>query len=202
MTAPRAILYSAITLALSVGIFFLSLLFPAKPLYVLYADLFQLGQVYQGETRALMYNRYLFTVIAPCSFLLGSALTWLLIARRWVAFVSATLILIAVLLAVAFLPLEPVVSSPTPLRDHPDAHWSGGVDGGAYFEITRAEPPRHFVEIRYENGDIWAEGWVSDQGSPLKNSDFWGYDGGTALYLKNEKQLRLENKDGTPIDME
>jgi hypothetical protein len=58
------------------------------------------------------------------------------------------------------------------------------------------------VEIRYENGDIWTAGWVSYQVHPLKNSDFWGYDGGDVVYLKNEKQLQLENKDGTPIDMD
>lgn len=165
MTALRMLQYAAIGLTLSIAILALSLLFSAKPLYVLYADLFQSGQIYQGETRALMYNRYIFTVIAPCSFLLGSALTWLLIARGWIAFASATLILIAVLLALGFLRLEPLASSPTPLRSHPDAHWSGGVDGGALFEITRADGPRHFVEIRYETGDIWAKGWVSDQGS-------------------------------------
>lgn len=79
MTAPRILLYAVISLALSVGIFISALLFFAKPLYILYADLFQLGQVYQGETRALIYNRYLFTVIAPCSLLLGSALTWLFV---------------------------------------------------------------------------------------------------------------------------
>tara|TARA_R110000868_G_C10942998_1_gene767216 strand:+ start:2662 stop:3024 length:363 start_codon:yes stop_codon:yes gene_type:complete len=105
-------------------------------------------------------------------------------------------------LVAAFLHLEPVLAPPAPLQDHPNAHWSGGVDGGVFFEITRAEAPRYFVEIRYENGGIWTEGWVSEQGRPLVNSDFWGYDGGTVLYLKNGKQLQLENKDGTPIDMD
>lgn len=74
MTAPRILLYAVIWLTLIVVIFFLNLLFFAKPLYVLHSDLFQFGQVYQGETRALMYNRYLFTFIAPCSLILGSAL--------------------------------------------------------------------------------------------------------------------------------
>ena len=158
--------------------------------------------MYQGETRALMFNRFLLTVIAPCSFFLGSALTWLLITFKWVAWASTALILILVLLVAAFLHLEPVLAPPAPLRDHPNAHWSGGVDGGVFFEITRAEPPRYFVEIRYENSDIWTAGWVSYQVHPLKNSDFWGYDGGDVVYLKNEKQLQLENKDGTPIDMD
>jgi len=78
--------------------------------------------------------------------------------------------------------------------------WSPG--WWSFFEITRAKPPRYFVEIRHENGDIWVKGWVSEQGQQLRNSDFWGYDGGTVVYLRNEKQLQLENYDGTPIDME
>jgi hypothetical protein len=202
MAARRIFLYAVIFLALSITVFGINLLFFAKPLYALYADLFQSGQMYQGETRALMYNRFLLTVIAPCSFFLGSALTWLFITFKWVAWASTALILILVLLVAAFLHLEPVLAPPAPLRDHPNAHWIGGVDGGVFFEITRAEPPWYFVEIRYENSDIWAAGWVSHQGHPLINSDFWAYNGGNVVYLKNEKQLQLENKDGTPIDMD
>lgn len=183
--------YAAISLATSTGLFILHLLFFGKPLYALYADLFQSGQMYQGETRALMYNRFLLTVIAPCSFLLGNVLAWLLITFKWLTLASTALILICVLLVAAFLHLEPVVAPPAPLRDHPNAHWSGGVDGGTFFEITRAEPPRYFVEIRYENGDIWTAGWVSHQDHPLRNSDFWGYDGGDVVYLKNEEPLGL-----------
>lgn len=157
MKATRFLLHTAITLTLSAGIFALNLLLSAKPLYALYADLFQLGQTYQGETRALMYNRYLFTVIAPCSFLIGSALTWLLMARRWVAFVSATLILIVVLLAVGFLNLGSVASLPASLHTHANVQWSDGVDGGSLFDITKADPPRYFLEFRHMSDDIWAE---------------------------------------------
>ncbi|WP_300652613.1 hypothetical protein [Pseudomonas sp.] len=82
MTAPRIFLYAIIGLILSAGIFALNLLFLAKPLYALYADLFQLGQLYQGETRALMYNRFLLNFIAPGSLLTGGILTWLLMKRR------------------------------------------------------------------------------------------------------------------------
>lgn len=191
MSARRIFLYAAISLGLSITIFISSLLFFSKPLYALYADLFQSGQMYQGETRAFMYNRFLLTVIAPCSIFLGSAVTWVLITFKWVTWISTALILILVLLVAAFLQLEPVLDPPPPLHDHPNAHWSGGVDGGTFFEITRAEPPRYFVEIRYENGDIWTAGWVSYQDHPLRNSDFWGYDGGDVVYLKNEEPLRL-----------
>lgn len=123
-------------------------------------------------------------------------------ALKWIALVSTALILVIVLLVAAFLHLEPVVVPPAPLHDHPNAHWSGGVDGGTFFEITRVEPPRYFLEIRHENGDLWIAGWVSDQGRPLKNSDFWGYDGGDVVYIKNGKPLRLESMDGTPIQMD
>lgn len=101
MATHRALRHAATTSASGLILFILNLLFFAKPLYIPYSELFQFGQAYQGETRASMYNRYVFTVIAPCSFLLGGALAWLLIARGWVAFVSATLILIAILLTVA-----------------------------------------------------------------------------------------------------
>lgn len=202
MSARRIFLYAVISLVLSIAVFISSLLFFSKPLYALYADLFQSGQMYQGETRAFMYNRFLLTVIAPCSIFLGSALAWVLITFKWVTWISTALVLTLVLLVAAFLQLEPVLTPPAPLQDHPNAHWSGGVDGGAFFEITRAEPPRYFVEIRYENGDIWTAGWVSYQDHPLRNSDFWGYYGRDVVYLKNEKQLQLENKDGSSIDMD
>jgi hypothetical protein len=82
MTIQRFSLYAVIGLTLTCGTFIMSLLFLAKPLYILYADLFQLGQVYQGETRALMYNRFLLNFIAPGSLFIGGALTWLLVKRK------------------------------------------------------------------------------------------------------------------------
>lgn len=96
MAARRIFLHAVIFLALSITVFGINLLFFAKPLYALYADLFQSGQMYQGETRALIYNRFLLIVIAPCSFILGSALTWLFITFKWVAWASTALILILV----------------------------------------------------------------------------------------------------------
>lgn len=109
--------------------------------------------------------------------------------------------LILALTIAAYSLLEPVDEVPPVLHDHPDAYWSGAQDGGVFFEITRAAPPRYFLEVRHENGDIWIAGWVSDQGRPLKNNDFWGYDGGDVVYIKNGKPLRLESMDGTPIRM-
>lgn len=77
MTTHRALRYAVTIPALSLILFILILLSSAKPLYVLYADLFQSGQLYQGETRALMYNRFLFTVIAPGSLIVSSVLVWI-----------------------------------------------------------------------------------------------------------------------------
>ncbi|MFI8738162.1 hypothetical protein ACIGKM_19795 [Ectopseudomonas toyotomiensis] len=119
---------------------------------------------------------------------------------KWAALILIALILTVGVVIYSF--LVPVDEGPPILQNHPNAHWSGAQDGGVFFEITQAKPPRYFVEIRHENGDIWVKGWVSEQGQQLRNSDFWGYDGGTVVYLRNEKQLQLENEDGTPIDME
>ena len=119
---------------------------------------------------------------------------------KWAALILIALILTVGVVIYSF--LVPVDEVTPILKNHPNAHWSGAQDGGVFFEITQAKPPRYFVEIRHENGDIWAKGWVSEQGQQLRNSDFWGYDGGTVVYLRNEKQLQLENEDGTPIDME
>lgn len=74
MTMHRILRYAVIISALSFILFILNLLLFGKSLYVLYADLFQSGQLYQGETRALMYNRFLFTVIAPGSLIVSAAL--------------------------------------------------------------------------------------------------------------------------------
>jgi hypothetical protein len=103
------------------------------------------------------------------------------------------------MLATAFLHLEPIAAAPQPLSDHPGAKWSGGVDGGSFFEITDAVPPRYFLEIRYENGNLWAQGWVSGQEQELNNTDFLGYYGGDTVELKNGKQLHLEDRYGSSI---
>jgi len=119
---------------------------------------------------------------------------------KWASLTVAALLLTLALVAVLFFQMEPIASTPQPLRDHPNAQWSGGVDGGAFFEITDADPPRYFLEIRYENGIPWAQGWVTGQDQRLASSDFLGYYGGDTVELKGGKQLRLENHDGTPID--
>lgn len=119
---------------------------------------------------------------------------------KWISLLALVLMLAFILYAVLFIHWEPIVSKPEPLRDHPNAQWSGGVDGGSFFEITDADPPRYFLEVRYENGSLWAQGWVNEQGLPLTSSDFLGYYGGNTVELKNGKQLQLENKEGTPIE--
>ncbi len=190
INAQQVLLFTAANLVLSIAIFTLNLLFFAKPLYAIYADLFQSGQMYQGETRTLMYNRFLLIVIAPCSFLLGSALTWVLRALKWIALVSTALILVIVLLVAAFLHLEPVVAPPATLNDHPDAHWSGAEDGGNFFEITQAKPPHYFLEIRGESGELWVKGWITYDAGLLNSTDFLGYSG-EHVYLNNGTALTI-----------
>lgn len=82
------------------------------------------------------------------------------------------------------------------LKDHPNAVWSGGPDGGVFFEITKADPPAYYVEVRYESGGIWAEGWVKyvvKDGGRLTNKDFLVYDGGDEVYLQDETELKLNS---------
>lgn len=123
-------------------------------------------------------------------------------ALKWLSLAAVALLLALILVVVLFIRWEPIVAKPEPLHDHPNAHWSGGVDGGAFFEITDADPPRYFLEIRYENGTFWAQGWVNGRGLPLTSRDFLGYYGGDTAELKNGKQLQLEKEDGAPIDMD
>ena len=80
------------------------------------------------------------------------------------------------------------------LKDHPNAHWSGAQDGGVFFEITKSDPPAYYVEIRYESGDIWAEGWIKHgltEGRKLTSQDLLGYDGGDVVYLQDGTVLEL-----------
>lgn len=82
MNTYRAFRCAAAILMLGIAIFVLALLFVAKPLYALHADLFQAGHEYQGETRALLYNRFLFHFIAPLSLSIGTLLAWAFIKTK------------------------------------------------------------------------------------------------------------------------
>lgn len=114
-------------------------------------------------------------------------------ALKWIALVLVALLLALALLVAAFLQFEPVVDTPPALRDHPNAQWSGGLDGGVFFEVIRSEPPRYYVEIRYESGELWTAGWVTHPSArPLKNTDFLGYYGGDTIDLKDSSQLHLK----------
>lgn len=116
-------------------------------------------------------------------------------ALKWVSLTVAALVLTLGLAVTLFLKMEPIAAIPQPLSEHPNAYWSGGVDGGAFFEITNTRPPYYFLEVRYENGTLWAQGWVNGQGQSLTNRDFLGYYGGGTVELKSGKQLHLENRD-------
>jgi len=60
---------------MSTIIFLSAIFFLAKPMHAMYTELFQSKQAYQGETRAIFYNHFLITIIAPTSLLLGILLT-------------------------------------------------------------------------------------------------------------------------------
>ena len=112
------------------------------------------------------------------------------------AWLTLGTILIMMIIASQF---DPIPATPEPLSNHPRAQWSGGVDGGAYFEIISAEPPRYFLQIRHQSGTLWAEGWITDATRELNSADFWAYAGGSNVVLKNGQQVILESWDGTPI---
>lgn len=68
---------------------------------------------------------------------------------------------------------------PKHLATYPSAEWRGGPDGGQYYEIAQASPPYFHVQIRFEDGELWREGWfklnVDTKEQSLKS--IAGYDG-------------------------
>ncbi|AZC34273.1 hypothetical protein C4K38_6358 [Pseudomonas chlororaphis subsp. piscium] len=88
--------------------------------------------------------------------------------------------------------------TPPKLFAHPNALWVGAEDGGVFVEIAKAEAPDYYVEIRHENGDIWAEGWIrydSKDGFPLSAAAITGF-GGEALYLQTSVAMTPEKAEG------
>lgn len=84
--------------------------------------------------------------------------------------------------------------TPPKLFAHPNALWVGAEDGGVFVEIAKAEAPDYYVEIRHENGDIWAEGWIrydDKDGFPLSAAAITGFDG-EALYLQTSVAITSE----------
>jgi hypothetical protein len=113
---------------------------------------------------------------------------------KWV-FISL-IALAFVLVIAAYSLLERSDGKVLTLKDHPNAYWSGAQDGGVFFEITKSDPPAYYIEIRYESGDIWAEGWVKHavkQGDTFKSQDLLGYDGGDVVYLQDGTVLDLSS---------
>lgn len=60
----------------SVLTFSLLLAFVAKDAYIVYANWFQYGITYEGETKAKLFFRFLLTVVAPMSLALGALQAW------------------------------------------------------------------------------------------------------------------------------
>nr|WP_238437596.1 hypothetical protein [Pseudomonas chlororaphis] len=114
---------------------------------------------------------------------------------KWL--VISVITLLIVFIVAAYTLLERVDEKVPTLKDHPNAHWSGAQDGGVFFEITKADPPAYYIEIRYESGNIWSEGWVKHvvkAGEKFTNKDLLGYDGGDVVYLQDGTVLTLNPK--------
>ncbi|MGC5703114.1 hypothetical protein J4P02_23210 [Pseudomonas sp. NFXW11] len=95
------------------------------------------------------------------------------------------LLLIGALLLMDFSP-----SAPPVLPGHPEARWQGAADGGHFVEITRAEAPYYFVQVRYQSGDLWGEGWVHHPSdAALTPDDVLAFDGDGVIYLQQRKVL-------------
>lgn len=62
--------------------FFILVVFFAKQFYPLYADIFQNGMLYEGETRAKHYIKYLLYIILPTSIALGLGFSKLFVRNR------------------------------------------------------------------------------------------------------------------------
>lgn len=81
------------------------------------------------------------------------------------------------------------------LAEHPNAQWQGAADGGHYIEITRAEPPYYFIQVRYESGHLWDEGWLKyegDDGKTLSANEVLAFDGDGVIYLQQRKVLSAD----------
>jgi hypothetical protein len=112
---------------------------------------------------------------------------------KWLVVLLSVAMLICIVIAYSLIDRS-IAKEPT-LREHPNAHWSGAQDGGVFFEIIKKTPPYYYVEVRYESGDIWSEGWLryeSKNGVELAAQDLLGYDGGEDVYLQDGTALMLE----------
>ncbi|MCY7262013.1 hypothetical protein DMX09_29535 [Pseudomonas protegens] len=109
--------------------------------------------------------------------------------KRFLMSIGAlTLILVALGIAWTSLFKEAVHTLP----EHPRAQWQGGVDGGHYVEVTRSEAPYYFVQVRYESGDLWSEGWLRHEhgdGAPFSADDVIAFDGDGVIFLQQRKVL-------------
>ncbi len=107
-------------------------------------------------------------------------------------------ILVALLLCIvtAYSLIEQSDTKVPILKKHPNTLWSGAQDGGVFFEITKKKPPNYYIEVRYENGSLWVEGWItykSPDGVELTTQNLLGYDGGEDVYLRDGTALKLDS---------
>ncbi|WP_256577172.1 MULTISPECIES: hypothetical protein [Pseudomonas] len=109
-----------------------------------------------------------------------------------IAFLSSIGLLAILVLFAVLLRMERSVA-PT-LIAHPNALWVGGEDGGVFIEVSKAEAPNYYVQVRHENGDMWSQGWVrysTKDGFPLSAAGITGFDG-EQLYLHTSTAMTSE----------
>lgn len=115
---------------------------------------------------------------------------WLWI-KRFLILVGAVflLLIVAVLYHMDFSDEQPHI-----LAEYPNAQWQGGIDGGQFIEVLKSEPPYYFVQVRYESGSLWDEGWVKygEKDEPLTANDVIAFSGGGVIYLQQRKVLSPE----------
>lgn len=92
---------------------------------------------------------------------------------------------------------------PKHLTAYPNAEWRGGPDGGEYYEVTQASPPYFYVQIRFEDGELWREGWfklnVDTKEQALKS--IAGYGGAEEIYLSISAEILKDLPRQNPADL-
>lgn len=100
----------------------------------------------------------------------------------------------SIITIIAFIFLDFSEDLPKHLATYPNAEWRGGPDGGEYYEITQASPPYFHVQIRFEDGELWKEGWfklnVDTKEQALKS--IAGYGGAEEIYLSISAEILKE----------
>jgi hypothetical protein len=143
------------TLLIGIELLVINSVFLAKPLYKIYADLFNNGQLYEGETHTLFYMRFIFSFITPLSFALAFILSWYIKTSYWrVAQLSLLLLIIATLSVIYFAPYSNQQFS---LDNYPNSIGSSVVSSGMLFERNQPSAAISYLVVPYECCKAWTD---------------------------------------------